>query len=158
MQKTLTINYQEYSSEQELTATDRELLAAAREATKNSYSPYSHFRVGAAVRMKDGAIEIGSNQENLAYPSGLCAERVALFGASARHGKDCTIEALAIAAVDGEGKAAEASPCGACRQVMIEQEQRQRCNMRILLPLNDGRVREYNSAADLLPFVFAAEL
>ncbi|MBO4588872.1 MAG: cytidine deaminase [Bacteroidales bacterium] len=158
MKKTLAIEYDEYASKGELPIADQELIEAAQRATEGSYSPYSHFRVGAAVRMKDGTIEIGSNQENLAYPSGLCAERVALFGASARYGKDCIIKALAIAAVDGEGKAAEASPCGACRQVMIEQEQRQGCNMRILLPLNDGSVREYNSASDLLPFVFAAEL
>lgn len=158
MQKTLTINYQEYTSEQELAATDRELLNAAREATKNSYSPYSHFRVGAAARLGDGAIVSGSNQENLAYPSGLCAERVTLFAASAQAGGKCVVETLAIAAVDGEGNAAEASPCGACRQVMIEQEQRQGSALRTLVALGDGRVKEYNCAADLLPFVFAAEL
>lgn len=158
MQKTLTINYQEYESEQELNATDRELIAAARKATEGSYSPYSHFSVGAAVKLGSGDIVTGSNQENLAYPSGLCAERVALFTASAQTGKGCEVVALAIAAVDSNGKAAEASPCGACRQVMIEQEQRQGKPLRTLVALDDGRVREYNSAVDLLPFVFDAEL
>lgn len=158
MQKTLTINYQEYTSEQELNTRDRELIAAAQKATESSYSPYSHFSVGAAVRLGNGNIVTGSNQENLAYPSGLCAERVALFTASAQTGKACEVEALAIAAVDSNGKAAEASPCGACRQVMIEQEQRQGKSLRTLVALGNGRVREYCSAADLLPFVFAADL
>ena len=94
MQKTLTINYQEYSSVQELNAKDRELIEAARKATETSYSPYSRFRVGAAVRLDDGEIVTGSNQENLAYPSGLCAERVALFTASVRAGEKCVVETL----------------------------------------------------------------
>ena len=158
MQKTLTINYQEYSSVQELNAKDRELIEAARKATETSYSPYSRFRVGTAVRLGDGEIVTGSNQENLAYPSGLCAERVALFTASVRAGEKCVVETLAIAAIDSNGRIAEASPCGACRQVMIEQEQRQGKPLRTLVALGDGRVREYNSVADLLPFVFAAEL
>ena len=158
MKKKIEIEYEEYASEEGLPIEDQKLIDAARRATEGSYSPYSHFRVGAALRMKDGAIEIGSNQENLAYPSGLCAERVALFGASARYGEGCVIEALAITAVDAEGESAEASPCGACRQVMIEQEQRQNQPLRTLVSLADGRVREYLNASDLLPFVFCANL
>lgn len=158
MQKTLTINYQEYTSEQELNPADRELIATARKATASSYSPYSHFKVGAAVRLPDGTVVTGSNQENLAYPSGLCAERVALFSASAQTKGNHVVETLAIAAVDSNGKLAEASPCGACRQVMIEQEQRQNQPLRTLVSLADGRVREYLNASDLLPFVFCADL
>ena len=157
MQKTLTINYQEYTSEQELAATDRELLNAAREATKNSYSPYSHFRVGAAARLGDGAIVSGSNQENLAYPSGLCAERVTLFSASAQSGGKA-VRMMAVTAIDGEGKSATAAPCGACRQVMAEQERRQGSKMRIIVPLGNGKIRIFDSADDLLPFAFEAEL
>lgn len=164
MQKFLTINYSEHASENELTHADRELVEAARHATETSYSPYSHFRVGAAARValhtkdapagNDNAIVTGSNQENLAYPSGLCAERVALFGASAQHGDDAVVSALAIAAIGVDGQPAEASPCGACRQVMVEQEQRQGSPMRILVALPDGSVREYQSAASILPFSF----
>lgn len=158
MQKTLTIKYCEFDSLQELSASDRELITAAQKATENSYSPYSHFRVGAAVRLDNGAIVTGSNQENLAYPSGLCAERVALFSASNYDNGKHAVETLAIAAYDSIGLEAEASPCGACRQVMIEQEQRQGKPLRTLVALHDGRIREYKNTSDLLPFVFSAML
>ena len=158
MKKKIEIEYSEYRSKDELPDKDRDLIDFALQACANSYSPYSRFRVGAAVRLSNGEVTTGSNQENIAYPSGLCAERVALFGASARHGKNCIVEALAIAAIDNDGLLAEASPCGACRQVMIEQEQRQGAPMRTLVVLADGGVREYRNVSDLLPFVFKAEL
>ena len=83
--KQLTLTYSEYDSLQELPAADRALMQRAIEATDTAYAPYSHFHVGAAVRLADGTVVIGSNQENIAYPSGLCAERTALFSAAAQH-------------------------------------------------------------------------
>lgn len=154
----MTISYCEYGSVDELSAADRELLLRAMESTTGSYSPYSHFAVGAAVRMADGNIVTGSNQENVAYPSGLCAERVALFAASAQHGPDSEIIALAVVGRNAEGQWVEASPCGACRQVMAEIEGRQKQNMRVLMYLDGGKIRVVKSASSLLPLAFTAQL
>lgn len=117
----------------ELSTADRQLVDAAREAAKKSYAPYSHFNVGAAVRLADGEIVTGSNQENAAYPSGLCAERTTLFCAGAQH-PDKAVEAMAIAARNEAGEVERPiSPCGACRQVMLETEMRSLRPMRIIL-------------------------
>ena len=104
---------------EELSEEDRLLVQRAIEATASSYSPYSHFAVGAALRLADGTIVIGSNQENAAFPSGLCAERTAIFAAGATH-PDQAVTTLAIAARNEAGRTAEpVSPCGACRQVIV---------------------------------------
>lgn len=117
----------------ELTPLDRDLTDAAREAAKKSYAPYSHFNVGAAVRLEGGELVSGSNQENAAYPSGLCAERTTLFWAGAQH-PDKAVEAMAIAARTENGEVERPiSPCGACRQVMLETEVRFSRPMRIIL-------------------------
>ena len=110
-------------SQDELESEDLKLVNAAKEATAGSWSPYSGFRVGAALRLDDGTVVTGSNQENAAYPSGLCAERTALFTAGHAHpGKAVT--ALAIAARNDKGYTAQPiTPCGACRQVLAETEQ-----------------------------------
>ena len=158
MDKTLTIHYQEYSGIEELSADDRVLVDRAVDAAGRAYAPYSHFSVGAAVRLADGTVVDGNNQENMAYPSGLCAERVALFSASAKYGVDTVIDAIAMVARDSEGRLAEASPCGACRQVMIEYERRQRRPMRVILRLADGQIRCFDSVKSLLPFAFSADL
>ena len=116
----LKINYMEYDSLDELSPKDRELAQAALDAVRGAYSPYSHFRVGAAVRLSTGEIATGANQENIAYPSGLCAERTAMFHAGATR-PDAVMEALAVAAEqNGTLCALPATPCGACRQVMAE--------------------------------------
>ncbi len=155
MNKELTISYQEFESTSELPMGDRELMQRAIEAAEGAYAPYSGFRVGAALRLKDGTIVVGSNQENVAYPSGLCAERTALFAASAQH-PDCRdYEALAIVGRDAEGRLCEASPCGACRQVMSEYEHAQGHPMRVICYIEEGRVRVFSAVADLLPFSFA---
>ena len=119
---------------EELTAEERHLVELAIEATNRSYAPYSHFRVGAAVRLANGIEIIGCNQENAAYPSGLCAERTALFSAGAQY-PDEPVEMLAIAArgTDGELTEEPTGPCGSCRQVIIESETRSRRRMKILL-------------------------
>ena len=119
---------------EELTDEERHLVELAIEATSRSYAPYSHFRVGAAVRLTDGTEVIGCNQENAAYPSGLCAERTALFAAGAQY-PDVPVEMLAIAARGTDGQLTEepTGPCGSCRQVIIESETRSHRRMRILL-------------------------
>ena len=119
---------------EELTDEERHLVELAIEATNRSYAPYSHFRVGAAVRLTDGTEVIGCNQENAAYPSGLCAERTALFAAGAQY-PDVPVEMLAIAARGTDGQLTEepTGPCGSCRQVIIESETRSHRRMRILL-------------------------
>lgn len=154
MNKELIISYQEFDSPAELEPKDRELMQRAVEATEGAYAPYSGFHVGVALRLKDGTIVIGSNQENMAYPSGLCAERTAIFAASAQYPQCRDYEALAIVGCDAEGHLCEASPCGACRQVLSEYEQRQGHPMRVLCHLAEGRVRVFPSVAALLPFSF----
>jgi cytidine deaminase len=106
----------------QLTSEDRDLILKAREAAKNAYAPYSGFYVGAAVLLENGEIIVGNNQENGAYPSGLCAERVALFYANASHPK-VPVKIIAVTALDKNGKVHNSvSPCGSCRQVMLESE------------------------------------
>lgn len=157
MDKTLTINYREYDSVDELAPADRRLVAEAVAATEGAYAPYSHFRVGAALLLADGSVVRGANQENAAYPSGLCAERTAIFAASAQRPGQRRYQALAIAGRAPDGSPAEASPCGACRQVLLEYEQLQAAPLRLLCLLDGGRVRVFPSVASLLPFGFALQ-
>ncbi|MBE6263486.1 MAG: cytidine deaminase [Prevotella sp.] len=148
----IEINY-DFVSESELSAEDQELVSRAKEATKNSYANYSHFYVGAALRLKNGEIIIGANQENAAFPSGLCAERTAVFAAQAQHPEQ-PIKTLAIAARNANGFLKEPiSPCGPCRQVILEVEDRYKQPVRILLYGTDG-VYVIDSVKDLLPFCF----
>lgn len=148
----IEINY-DFVSESELSAEDQELVTHAKEATKNSYANYSHFYVGAALRLENGEIIIGANQENAAFPSGLCAERTAVFAAQAQHPEQ-PIKTLAIAARNANGFLKEPiSPCGPCRQVILEVEDRYKQPVRILLYGTDG-VYVIDSVKDLLPFCF----
>lgn len=117
----------------ELSPADKELVDAARAATANSYAVYSKFNVGAAVRLEGGLVVCGTNQENAAYPSGLCAERTTIFWANSQY-PDKAVEALAIAARNELGElATPIPPCGACRQVILETEKRFNRPMRIIL-------------------------
>ncbi|MBR1765605.1 MAG: cytidine deaminase [Bacteroidales bacterium] len=154
MEKQIVINYQEYNSLDELPEAMGLLVREAVEAAASAYAPYSGFHVGAALRLADGSVVRGSNQENAAYPSGLCAERTALFAASAQRADCRDYEALAIVGCNERGELCEASPCGACRQVMAEFEGRQGHAMRVVCYLDGGRVRVFGSVADLLPFSF----
>ncbi|MBC2839574.1 cytidine deaminase [Robiginitalea sp. SC105] len=142
-----------YADPSGLPQEDQELLRAAREATSGSYSPYSRFRVGAALRLATGETVIGSNQENASFPSGLCAERVAVFQAGARF-PGAEILALAIYASAPDGKPhPPAAPCGNCRQSLLEYEHRQESPIRILL--HAGReVYECPSVGAVLPLGF----
>ena len=154
MEKKLIISYQEFDSSNKLGASDLELLQQAIAAADGAYAPYSGFHVGAALRLKDGTVVIGSNQENVAYPSGLCAERTALFAASAQRADCRDYETLAIVGRDAEGRLCEASPCGACRQVLSEYEHVQGHPLRVICYLAEGRVRVFPSVEALLPFSF----
>ena len=116
----------------ELPEEESRLMEAAIKATGQSYAPYSKFHVGAAALLEDGTIVTGSNQENAAYPSGLCAERVALFHAGHQY-PDMPVVALAIAAATNGRQVESISPCGACRQVLLEAEQRYGKPMKVLL-------------------------
>ena len=152
---TLTIPIRVFSYE-ELDEADRQLIDAAREATRRSYAPYSRFAVGAALRLIDGTIVSGSNQENAASPSSLCAERTTLFYANSRY-PDQAVDTLAIAARNerGEFLSEPISPCGACRQVMVETEKRYDHPMRILL-YGTGGIYEICGVGGLLPLSFDA--
>ena len=137
----------------ELTADDRELVERAKAMTRTSYSPYSHFQVGAALRLADGSVFGGSNQENAAFPVGLCAERTAFFYAQAQAPELAPV-AIAIAAFTG-GKFLEKpiSPCGMCRQALLEAETRYGQPIRVLLCGEQG-IYVINSVRDLLPLTF----
>lgn len=138
---------------EELSDSDKQLVEAAKEATKRSYAPYSHFNVGAAVTLEDGTIITGANQENAAYPSGLCAERTALFHAGSQY-PDKAVTTLAIAASNSEGfTELPVTPCGACRQVLLETEMRYKRPIRVLM-YGKAFIYEIFGTKDLLPLSF----
>ena len=151
--KEIKIAYMEYESPDHLDPDDRELAQAAIDATAQSYAPYSKFNVGAAVLFEDGVIVKGSNQENAAYPSGMCAERTALFYASASR-PDKAMTAIAIAAGQN-GKLCDtpATPCGACRQVMAQYQTKSGRPMRVLL-IGAHKIWKFDRIDDLLPLIF----
>lgn len=151
------INYDLYSSISELNDEDRKLLEQAIKAAGTAYAPYSNFNVGAAVLMENGAVVQGSNQENAAYPSGLCAERVAVFAAGA-HYPGVKIRAIAITAMFSDLKELlSVSPCGDCRQVMAEYEHRYNANIRLIMTAENGQVMVIHNIKTLLPLMFNAE-
>jgi len=143
-----------YESADELSADDRELMSRAREARERAYAPYSGFHVGAAVLLASGDVVAGNNQENASFPSGLCAERVAVFYAGAAH-PGIRIHSIAISA---SGRVQElsipAAPCGNCRQAILEYEQKQGYPIRILMQGAQGKIYECPSVASLLPLGF----
>lgn len=141
---------------EELNETDRKLIDMAKEATSRSYAPYSHFSVGAAALLENGKIITGTNQENAAYPSGICAERTVLFYANSEY-PDQAVGTLAIAARSQSGYLERPiPPCGACRQVLLETEQRYGKPMRILL-YSKNEIYLVNGTKDLLPLSFGGE-
>ena len=152
-EKEIRIVYTEYSSLEELGPEDRELAEAAVDAMGGAYAPYSHFHVGAAVRLSDGRIVRGANQENAAFPSGLCAERTAMFAASAQFpGKDMLSIAIAGGPLGRLGPN-PAAPCGACRQVMAQYQAKSGKPMSVLF-VASGKILKFNRVDDILPFIF----
>lgn len=151
-EKEIKIALKEYSGEAELSCEDRELVEAAKSATEGSYSPYSRFCVGAALRLESGRIVKGANQENAAFSAGTCAERSALFFAAANYPGD-RIRKIAIAARTDEGFQGEPiSPCGVCRQALVEYENRDGEIEAILYGRN--RIYAVSSVRLLLPLCF----
>lgn len=153
--KSISFSYQEVDSVDELMPEDQELVSAATSATENAYAPYSRFCVGAAVRLSSGRIFKGSNVENAAFPSGICAERSALSWALTNYPGDHPVT-LAVTAINKDGsRAGNISPCGICRQVIAEEEMRSGIKIRILLAGSDGLL-VINSGSDLLPLQFSS--
>jgi cytidine deaminase len=152
-QRQFPYTYQELS-EEELSEADRQLWEQAKAARAASYSPYSQFAVGAALLMENGEVVLGTNQENMAYPSGLCAERVALYAAGVRF-PSVGIRALAVCAAPAASmQLVGASPCGSCRQVMLEFEHRQQKPFRLLFMHEPGKLIIADSCQSLMPFAF----
>jgi cytidine deaminase len=142
----------------ELSAQEQQLVANAKAAFKTAYAPYSGFLVGASVLLENGEVINGSNQENVAYPSGLCAERVALFYAGAKF-PDVKINTVAISVLSKNFEVKDViSPCGACRQVMAEYEDKQHKPIKVILHSPTDEVLIANKVEDLLPFMFKSPL
>ena len=152
--KTIDINIKiRFCRSEELSEEDRQLVEMAVEATNNAYAKYSNFRVGAAVRLENGLLMKGANQENAAFPVTLCAERTAIFAAQANYPEQ-PITAIAIAAKNENGLLSEPiTPCGSCRQVMLEIEDRYKRPLRILLYGQNG-VYIVDTVKDLMPLSF----
>ena len=143
-----------YSSKEALSETDRALLEEAITSREQAYAPYSRFKVGAALLLEDGTIVKGNNQENAAYPSGLCAERVAIFAASANHPYKKML-AMAITCRHSEKETAPPlTSCGACRQVMLEYELKQNAPIKAFFYGAEGEVWEIPNTKSLLPLYF----
>jgi cytidine deaminase len=138
---------------EQLTSEDKELLEKAHEAASNAYAPYSGFRVGSAVRLANGEIVQGSNQENIAYPSGLCGERVAIMSAGSQH-PGVNVVSMATVSPSDIAISSKFLPCGACRQVLLESETRQTPPIRLLFQANNGEILLSESASNLMPFSF----
>lgn len=151
-----TIHIKYYESGEALPASYQTLINKAKEAAQNAYAPYSHFKVGAALLLADGSIVTGNNQENIAYPSGLCAERVAIYHASATK-PGVEIEAIAVEILT-DVVVSGASPCGSCRQAMAEYETKQNKPIIVIMPAENGGHYVADSIDDLLPFQFKAKL
>lgn len=153
----IEIQIEVFDTISELPTDIQELMNKAQQARENAYAPYSHFRVGAAVRLASGEITIGNNQENAAYPSGLCAERVAIFHTGALFPNE-EIKAMAISASSPTQLLSEPiGPCGACRQSMTEYEQKQKSPITVYFMGETGKIIKVASVMDLLPLGFDAK-
>lgn len=153
-QLSITMNVK-VCSLQELSVDEQRLVAHAKEASQRSYSPYSHFQVGTSLLLADGTVLTGSNQENAAYPSGMCAERIVLYYAGSQY-PNIPIKTMAIASfIDGRFTRRPCPPCGACRQVMLETESRQNGTpIRVVLYGEDECYIIEGGTKELLPLQF----
>ena len=150
--KQIHVEYSAFESVNELNDIDRELINKAIDIAKKSYSPYSQFPVGAAVLLDNGDIFGGNNQENAAFPSGTCAERTVLNYVNANF-PECKIETIAITALKTLAFI-PVTPCGFCRQVLVEMEQKQAKPIKIILHKLGGMTYVFDSALSLLPLAF----
>lgn len=155
MQKrNISISFDEYNSLDELNSQDQILCIDAKKAMSNSHSPYSGFRVGVAVQLESGRIVHGSNQENVAYPSGLCAERVALFMIGTTYPDDKILSMAITAQTDHFLIKEPVTSCGACLQVMAEYEKKQSHPINVLFYCLNGTIIRTTGIKTLLPFAF----
>jgi cytidine deaminase len=155
-QRAYTVRLLEYTKPEELTKEQQMLVQKAREAANGAYAPYSKYFVGAAALLENGEIVIGNNQENAAYPSGLCAERVAIFYAGARY-PGVPVRSIAITAIsEGSYQDEPVAPCGACRQVLYEKETQGESPLEIIL-VGSQKIQVIRQVADLLPLPFKFE-
>jgi len=147
----------EYDSTDELPVSEQELVKNAKEAALRSYSPYSKFSVGAALLLANGEIIQGNNQENSAYPSGLCAERVAVFYANSKY-PDVPVRAIAITShTNGSFSETPVPPCGSCRQVLLETEDRYQTPVKVIL-CGENKIKIVESIKQLLPLFFDKQM
>ena len=140
----------------ELPISIQNLMTKAQEARESAYAPYSNFRVGVAIRLESGEIVIGNNQENAAYPSGLCAERVAIFYVGAAYPNEKIVEIAITARSQNQILDQPIGPCGACRQSMLEYEQKQNSSIPVYFTGETGSIIKVESIKDFLPFGFDA--
>jgi len=151
----LTSRITEYPGINDVVKEDKELLEHAIKASEMAYAPYSNFFVGAALRLDNGEICLGNNQENAAYPSGICAERVAIFSASATHPGAKVVCMAVVAHAAGRELIHPISPCGACRQVLAEYEMKFNQAINLLLMGDSGPVYKIDGVKNLLPLMFS---
>ena len=151
------INYLLINHWNELSDLDQQMIEKAYSACDDAYSPYSKFKVGASVLLENGQVVIGNNQENRAFPSGLCAERVALFSAGSNYPNEPIQSLYIVAKGDFLPMDKILAPCGGCRQVMVESECRQNQPYRVVLVSQNKKTLIFNTAKDLLPFSFGID-
>lgn len=153
-EKKITSSFTVYPSFDALPTDVKFLMQKAIEARQQAYAPYSRFKVGAAVALENGAFVIGSNQENAAYPTGLCAERVAVFGAGANHPGVAIIQIAITASAPDYDLNKPVTSCGACRQALLEYENKQQSPIEVYFMGASGSVVKTNSIDNLLPLNF----
>ncbi|MFC5282203.1 cytidine deaminase [Pedobacter alpinus] len=157
IKKEINIAFEDFGSIEELNQSDKNLCLEAVKAMENSHSPYSKFKVGVVVKLASGKIVYGSNQENVAYPSGLCAERVALFTVGANYPDDKIISIAITAKTEQFELLKPVTPCGACLQVIAEYEQKQKDEVEVLLYCIDGAIWKTKGVKSFLPFMFVED-
>lgn len=155
--RTTNLSYTLYTNFSELNEQEIAVVEMAKKASLNAYAPYSKFSVGAAVLMDDGGIYTGSNQENIAFPSGLCAERTVLFYVGSNYPKKKVVKLAVYAEGELVNDEDPISPCGGCRQVIAEVINRQKQPFQVILCGKNGKTITIDNALDLLPFPFGME-
>lgn len=156
MKKEIKISFEVISGREALDVTEKKLYDAAFEAREKAYAPYSQFYVGCALLLDNGVIATGNNQENAAYPSGLCAERTTIYWSAANYPDVAVKKIFVIGAPKNALTSTPVSPCGACRQSILEYEAKQQSNIEIYFASMNGEIYKAPSIRDLLPFSFDA--
>ena len=155
--KSISINYQILLSD-ELNHTQKKIVNSSLSALKSSYSPYSKFKVGASVLLNNGKIVSASNQENISFPSGLCAERIALFSSGSSYPSNKILSLAISTEYNFKSDDIIITPCGGCRQVMIEYEKKQGTKIEVLIRNFNKKILKFESVEDLIPFSFDVDL